>query len=255
MNKLIFASDIDNTIMFSYKHRMECDICIEILDGKEQGFCTPNTFALLEQISKKALFIPITTRSMEQYKRIGFPKSCMPQYALTTNGAILLVNGAVDTQWYAESRQIADTWKTALSYIENQLPNIQEIKRFRMVDDMYLFAACDNAEEAEKSKLYFDGKTDLDVVVSGRKIYFFPPMLDKGTAIDRLRKKFLPSHIISAGDSSIDIPMFDMADVSIFIKEYAVKNKKVICYHGNIIRDYTKFVLEQVLQEIDENIK
>ena len=56
MNKLIFASDIDNTIMFSYKHRMECDICMEILDGKEQGFCTPNTFALLEQISKKALF-------------------------------------------------------------------------------------------------------------------------------------------------------------------------------------------------------
>ncbi len=251
MNNIIFASDIDNTLMFSHKHRMESDICVEILNGKEQGFCTPNAFAVLEEIAKKALFVPVTTRSIEQYQRICFPKYCMPKYALTTNGAILLVNGEIDTQWYQESKQIADTWKSALSQMEKQLSNIQEIKRFRMIDDMYLFAACDNAEDAEKSKSYFDGKTDLHIAVSGRKVYFFPPMLDKGTAIDRLRKKLLPSYIISAGDSNIDIPMFDMADISIFIKQYTIQNKKMICYPGNTVRDYTKFVLENVLQEIN----
>ena len=250
MDKIIFASDLDNTFMFSYKHKKDDDICIEILDGKEQGFCRKESFQKLEYIQKKALFIPITTRSMAQYQRIRFPQHCMPQYALTTNGAILLVNGEIDAQWYAYSKKLSDAYKTELCQIETMLSDVKEIKRFRMIDDMYLFAACENKEDAEKSKAYLDGKTKLDVSVSGRKLYFFPPMLDKGTAIDRLREKYQTSYIISAGDSSIDIPMLEQADYAIFLNEYTAKDKKIICYKGKEVRDYTEFVLDCVLQQI-----
>lgn len=250
MNKIIFASDLDNTFMFSYKHKKDDDICIEILDGKEQGFCRKESFQKLEHIQKKALFIPITTRSMAQYQRIQFPQYCMPQYALTTNGAILLVNGEIDAQWYAHSKKLSDAYQTELCQIKTMLPDIKEIKRFRMIDDMYLFAACENQEDAEKSKTYLEGKTKLDVLVSGRKLYFFPPMLDKGTAIARLREKFQSAYIISAGDSSIDIPMLEQADCAIFIEQYTAKEKNIICYEGKEVRDYTAFVLDCVMQQI-----
>lgn len=250
MNRIIFASDLDNTLMFSTKHKMEDDVCIEILDGKEQGFCRKESFALLDQIAQDVLLIPITTRSIEQYHRISLPLSHAPQYALTTNGAILLVNGKIDMPWYEQSKKIVEPWKAEFLEIQHRLQEISEIKRFRMIDDMYLFAACDNPKDAEISQSYFYDKTDLNVEVSGRKLYFFPPMLSKGDAIDRLREKFSPSCIISAGDSHIDIPMLNQADVSIFIEEYVAPQAKMICYQGNNVRDYTKFVLQQVLEEI-----
>ncbi len=250
MSTTIFASDLDNTLMFSYKHKTEDDICIEMLHGKEQGFCRKETFVLLEQIISKVCFIPITTRSMEQYHRISFPADCVPQYALTTNGAILLHDGKIDANWYEQSQKIADIWKEEFLNIACQLRDIEKIKRFRMIDDMYLFAACDNAEDAREGKAYFNGKTDLHVEVSGRKLYFFPPGLSKGDAIDRLRAKFAPDCIISAGDSWIDIPMLQRADFSIFMEEYNVQTSQIICYQGNDVRAYTAFVLQQVLQKI-----
>lgn len=250
MNRIIFASDLDNTLMFSVKHKMEDDVCIEILDGKEQGFCRKESFALLEKIVQDVLLIPITTRSIEQYHRICLPLSHAPQYALTTNGAILFVNGKIDIPWYEQSKKIVEPWKAEFLEIQHRLQEIPEIKRFRMIDDMYLFAACDNPKDAEISQSYFYEKTDLNVEVSGRKLYFFPPMLSKGDAIDRLRMKFAPSCIIAAGDSRIDIPMLNRADISIFIEEYVAHHAKMICYQGNHVRDYTKFVLQQVLAEI-----
>ena len=37
MKQTIFASDLDNTLIFSYKHALATDLCVEYLDGKTQG--------------------------------------------------------------------------------------------------------------------------------------------------------------------------------------------------------------------------
>ncbi len=236
--------------MFSYKHKKDDDICVEQLDGKEQGFCKKDSFQKLEDIQKKALFIPVTTRSIVQYQRICFPQSCMPKYALTTNGAILLVDGNIDAQWYAHSKKLSDAYKTELQQVEKRLSDVAQIKRFRMIDDMYLFAACDTAEDAQKSKGYLEQKTTLQVLLSGRKLYFIPPMLDKGTAIKRLREKFDMAYIISAGDSMMDIPMLEEADYGIFLHTYDTKQEHILCYDGQEVRAYTGFVLDCVMEQI-----
>lgn len=250
MKQMIFASDLDNTLLFSYKHKQDDDVCVEQLDGKAQGFCQKDSFQKLEDIQKKAWFVPITSRSMAQYQRICFPKSCMPKYALTTNGAILLVDGNIDAQWYADSKKWSDAYKTELQEMEKRLSDVAEIKRFRMIDEMYLFAACDNAEDAQKSKVYLEQNTQLQVLLSGRKLYFIPPMLDKGTALKRLREKFDMAYILSAGDSMMDIPMLEEADYGIFLHTYENKQEHIRCYDGQEVRDYTGFVLDCVLQQI-----
>ena len=37
MGKMLFASDLDNTLLFSRRHSRPGDVCVEMLDGKEQG--------------------------------------------------------------------------------------------------------------------------------------------------------------------------------------------------------------------------
>ena len=34
---ILFASDLDNTLLFSHKHAQAGDVCVEYLDGKAQG--------------------------------------------------------------------------------------------------------------------------------------------------------------------------------------------------------------------------
>ena len=38
---ILFASDLDNTLLFSHQHAQAGDVCVEYLDGKAQGFFRP----------------------------------------------------------------------------------------------------------------------------------------------------------------------------------------------------------------------
>lgn len=216
MGGVLFASDLDNTLMFSYRHREETDWCVERLEGKEQGFCTQKSLALLAQIREKALFIPVTTRSVVQYQRIRWPESCVPKYAAAANGGILLADGVEDPVWSVRTRELTAPWQGELLALQARLPEAAELRRCRMVDGLYLFAACDSEEEARAGGAYFTGRTGLDIQVSGRKVYFFPPPLNKGEAVRRLRERFRPDRTVCAGDSVIDIPMLRTADTAIF---------------------------------------
>ena len=37
---ILFASDLDNTLLFSHQHAQAGDVCVEYLDGKAQGRST-----------------------------------------------------------------------------------------------------------------------------------------------------------------------------------------------------------------------
>ncbi|MBE8948972.1 MAG: HAD hydrolase family protein, partial [Quinella sp. 3Q1] len=88
--KILFACDLDNTLIYSYKHRRAEDICVEIYDGREQSFMSPRSLELLKKIAEKILFVPITTRSIEQYRRIFWAADFKPTVAVVANGAYIL---------------------------------------------------------------------------------------------------------------------------------------------------------------------
>lgn len=215
MKKILFASDMDNTIIFSEKHKINNDICVEYLNEKEQSFITCRTKEVLEKINKNMIFIPVTTRSVEQYKRINFSKNCVPKYAVTTNGAILLEDGKINQEWLNKSKEIVKPWIYKIEKMFSDVSNSTINKRCKIVDDMYLYAAYDNVEDATKDYNNFCNKTELDVCISGRKVYFFPKDINKGIAITRLCEMFDVKKIISAGDSIIDIPMILQSDIGI----------------------------------------
>lgn len=215
MDRILFASDLDNTILFSYKHKGDTDRCVEILDGREQGFCTVRSLEMLAQVNAGALFVPVTTRSVDQYRRIAWPSACRPRYAAASNGGVLLDNGVEDPEWYSRTLELIAPWRGELSDLQNRLPEAPMLRRSRIVDGLYLFAVCDDEQSAQAGGGFFAGRTSLEIAVSGRKVYFFPPPLNKGTAVSRLRDRFRPETVICAGDSSIDVPMLRIADIAL----------------------------------------
>lgn len=250
MGGILFASDLDNTLLFSYRHRADTDLCVERLEGREQGFCTRKSLELLARVRERTCFIPVTTRSVEQYRRIAWPPECAPRYAVTANGGVLLDGGAEDREWRARTEDLAAPWRGELLALQGRLPEAPILKRCRMVDGLYLFAACDDGESAQAGGRFFAGRTSLDIAVSGRKVYFFPPPINKGEAVRRLRERFRPDRVICAGDSTIDVPMLRAADTAILPGADLLPEGGSLRVHRGEGR-FPDFVLASVLEETD----
>ena len=100
---MVFHSDLDNTMIYSYKHDIGNEKrCVEIYQGREISYVTDRTHELLRQVQDRVLFVPTTTRTTEQYRRIDLGIGPV-RYALTCNGGVLLVDGQEDETWYLES--------------------------------------------------------------------------------------------------------------------------------------------------------
>jgi len=185
MRTILFASDLDNTLLFSHRHRQPEDRCVERLNGAEQGFFTQDTLDLLPQVVRRVHLLPITTRSVEQYLRIQWPEGTVPRWALTANGAVLLRDGEVDRAWYAASQALVRDHREALAAVLDHLTRQGGATSVRCVEGVYVYAAYPDTPTAERVARDWCGGSALRAVVSGRKVYFFPPGIDKGPALRR----------------------------------------------------------------------
>ena len=212
--KILFACDLDNTLIHSYKKFREGDICVEIFDGREQSFISPRALDLLKKISARIFFVPVTTRSIEQYRRIFWAENFCPRFAVVANGAFFL-DGARQENFLREVvAPYEEELKLQLAAADEKIFSIA-----RIVDESFLFLKCREDFDAE---IFFD--TSLTVQRTGKKIYLFPPRLNKGEALKLLTKKFSPEKIFAAGDSEIDLPMLELADVAFGKKNICGEN-------------------------------
>ena len=169
MGTILFASDLDNTLLFSHRHRQPEDRCVERLNGAEQGFFTRETPDLLPQVVQRVHLLPITTRSIEQYQRIQWPDGTAPRIALTANGAVLLRDGQVDRAWYAASQALVRDHREALAAVLDHLTRQGGATSVRCVEGVYVYAAYPDIPAAERVARDWCGGSALQAVVSGRK--------------------------------------------------------------------------------------
>lgn len=251
MNKILFACDLDNTLIHSYKHKNENDICVEIYNGREQSFMTLKSIALLEKIiqSDNIEFLPVTTRSIEQYRRIEWPEKCAPARALVCNGAILLKREDVDFVWREESVRRVTPFKKEMERIFRKYENDKRFIKVKIVDEMYLFICCEDYLDAAVYTERFLEETFLDVECSGRKVYIFPPFVNKGSYVKTFAEQFGYADIFAAGDSVIDYPMLEAASLAVVPNENIMgklENKNTAVCGNEIFSDFLlKFVLEK----------
>ena len=249
MEKLLLACDIDNTLVYSRKHPHDGWPCVEWIHGKEQAYMSPKTYELLQEVTNQVLFVPVTSRSAEQYKRICWPKHSDPPLAITTHGAKLFVHGSEDEQWERNTKHLIDPWRCEMKRLETLLASDPAFIRCRLVDDAYLFVYCAEKTDVHEVEEKLHGMTRLSIQVGGKKIYLLPPGLHKGTAITRLRQYFPQYRIVAAGDSEMDLDMLNAADEALFPQKIAaqVSSSGWCCPEQEL---FSEFVVTHLLNSV-----
>ena len=277
MKEVLLACDIDNTLIHSWKHQKEGDLCIEHIGEREQGYMSRKAAVLYSSLPDNIFLVPVTTRSVEQYRRIMWPGSREPDLAVTTNGAILLgprdKNGenarsrllqndpggdisGICHEWIAQSKSASAPCRQAMNELGEIILASGHYLRVRMVDDFYLFAYCEEGRDPKEAVPESALGNGLQIVSSGRKIYFLPPAFNKGEAVRRLEDLLRPPMILAAGDTEIDLSMAEPADL-MFIPEklfnacgpdlpYTVREKLRVCPEGE---DFSEFILKEAVRE------
>lgn len=235
---MIFASDLDRTLIYSKKFVKEDMKNIRLIEKKEEdpiSYMTEKAIDQLKELSKKALFIPVTTRTIAQYERIHlFRDEVKPKYAITSNGGNIIINGEVDTNWNEKIRKSIGS--DSLDR-EDVLRKFEEIKsdtwllRSHVAEDLFHYFIVDREnvpldELNEFSR--FLNENNWKTSLQGRKLYFVPQCVCKWKALEYIKDREEETFIASAGDSLLDLPMIQMAD-------YAVVPK-----HGEIYKSYKK---------------
>ncbi len=222
---VLFVSDLDNTLIYSYKREIgKKKICVELYEGKEISFMTENSYRLLKEIREQVCFIPITTRSIEQYQRIFLERGNFSDYALVCNGGILLVKNEIEKKWYKDSLKMIAGCQEELEKGERLLER-DRFRKFeiRKISDLFLFT---KSSKPDDTMVYLKRELEeklVDVCNNGEKIYIVPKNLNKGMALERIKEKIKADYVMAAGDSDFDVSMLKKADVCFIPKDLKEK--------------------------------
>ncbi|MCI8265997.1 MAG: HAD hydrolase family protein [Lachnospiraceae bacterium] len=257
---VLFHTDLDNTMIYSYKHEIGADKrCAEVYHGREISYITKETYRLLQQIKAKEeqlVMVPTTTRTTEQYQRIHLGIGDLP-YALVCNGGVLLAGGREDENWYRGSleriRDSRETLHQALELLDKESRRSFEL---RFIRELFVFTKC---QEPEAVVCDLKRKLDLNVVEvfrNGEKVYVLPKALSKGSALQRFKEYFGAAYTIAAGDSEFDCSMLEAADLGIvapaLAQNYSFQGN-VVCPSGKKI--FAEAVLALVLARVENCMK
>lgn len=224
---MIFLSDLDNTLIFSYKKLSAENVCVERKDVKELSYMTPYGAELFLRVVKQCVFIPITTRSIEQYQRIVFPCGYVPEYAICDNGGTLLINGEPDPVWRQEFENEYKLCCKELDSCRKFLESRPEIYfEIRNVDSTFLFTKSHTPAktiEAMEKAVPPSGTVRLN---NGDKIFSIPKGISKKRAELKIRSMLGAEYTAAAGDSIFDIDMLSAADIAI-VKHGEISDKVV----------------------------
>jgi len=215
----IYASDLDQTLIYSRKwiKGLENEVSIiEEKDGEIISYIHNNAKEELIELSNKNIFIPVTTRTLEQYNRIDFSFLCV-KYAITTNGGYILENGKVNKEWQNKINSELSKYPSIKDMKKKlkKLLKLDSVKKFRIADEMFFYIVVD--EEMFEHELIKEYKKEFEnnnwtIVDQGKKIYFMPKVLSKGNALKFLKERLGSKYVVSSGDSILDLSLKEVSN-------------------------------------------
>lgn len=226
---MIFASDLDQTLIYSPKSfrlvagQAVIEVSpIEMYEGRQISFMAERAIGKLQKIAANSVFVPTTTRTIEQYKRISlFHEKIIPRHSVVSNGGNILINGAVDGDW---QRKIKFDLKQRCLSLEDMLVSFTELHHeswansIRMADGLFYYCVVEREEVPLKELADFSSWAEgqnWKVSLQGRKLYLVPKVVNKWTAVAYLREMLQEKTVAAAGDSLLDLCMLEQADYAI----------------------------------------
>lgn len=213
---MIFASDLDRTLIYSKRAMDDLEkvpkerlMPVEIKDGKWVAYMTEAAYFTLKKLSQQSLFIPVTTRTTDQFKRVFiFENEIDIQYAITTNGAVILHCGNPVEEWsnYVQNRLRLE------SAVEEEVQSLflKEGIRFdgqkKQAGKLFFYFILNSLPSEAELLLISDlvNKVGWRISLQGRKLYFIPLAISKGSALEYICQKEGGKAMAGAGDSILD---------------------------------------------------
>lgn len=222
---MIFASDLDRTLIYSHRsfgaEQLDFPVRnIERYNGREITFMTERAIALLRELSEEMLFIPVTTRTIEQYNRITlFQEEIRPAYAITCNGGVVLKDGEVDRYWQDHIDKKIDGSTVSVEDLKRKIEetsNASWLESIRVVDRFFIYLIIKpESAPAELMAYYSEWAARHGWIFSlqGRKVYFIPLFINKWDAVHYVAEREGKQTVYSAGDSFLDVCMIKQAKI------------------------------------------
>ena len=213
---MITASDLDRTLMYSNRAIEEFGIPeglvlkpVEMIKGKWAGYMTEAAFTILREVNQNSLFIPVTTRTTEQFKRfVIFEKEIPLTYAITANRAHILYNGEPLKEW---SEHLIIQLKIGCAPEEELLSALKRagitLDGERKQAENLFFYFILNCLPTPSELTEIRGLTanyGWKMSLQGRKLYFIPTAISKGKALEFICNREGMEAMAGAGDSVLD---------------------------------------------------
>ena len=224
---VLVCSDLDRTLIYSAAafaldgpdETMPRLLCVEFYQGKPLSYVTETAARTLEAVAKTATFVPTTTRTPEQYRRVHLLEK-PPAYAICANGGRILVDGEDDPDWAESVRKLVADGCAPLAEVERHLAEVSGdfVLKRRTASGLFAYAVVDRAALPP-------GWTDALTAwcadrgwrtsLQGRKIYCLPAGLSKAAAATEIARRTGATVTLAAGDSLLDIELLEAADLSV----------------------------------------
>ena len=229
MNALpLVACDLDRTLIYSSRafwlETADADappiVVCEVYQGAPISFMTRAAEQLLLELTARATFVPVTTRTVAQYSRVQVPGP-VPRYAITTNGGTILVDGQPDPDWSQHLTGRLREEAAPLAEVRALLDHASAatwILRVHTAEDLFTYAIIDRElmpDEWIAALHEMCAALGWAVSVQGRKLYCVPEAINKSEAVAEVRRRLGGPAVLAAGDSLLDQRMLEEADFAI----------------------------------------
>ncbi|MFI8303048.1 HAD family hydrolase [Streptomyces sp. NPDC085927] len=224
---VLVASDLDRTLIYS-ANALALSVpdaeaprllCVEVYESRPLSYLTETAARLLTELGDAAVFVPTTTRTREQYRRISLPGPA-PAYAICANGGHLLVDGESDPDWHARVTDRLAAECAPLSEVRGHLERTADpawTRKHRVAEDLFAYLVVEREllpEEWVKELAVWAENRGWTVSLQGRKIYAVPKPLTKSAAMREVARRTGADLTLAAGDSLLDADLLLAADRS-----------------------------------------
>lgn len=224
---VLVCSDLDRTLIYSAAgfaldgpdETMPRLLCVEFYQGAPLSYMTEASARTLETLATAATFVPTTTRTPEQYRRVQLLEK-PPAYAICANGGHLLVDGEDDPEWAQAVRNRVAEGCAPLAEVQHYLVQVSGdfVLKRRSASGLFAYMVVDRASLPAgwvEDLTGWCAERGWRTSLQGRKVYCLPARLTKAAAAAEVARRAGASTTLSAGDSLLDIELLEAADLSI----------------------------------------
>ena len=197
--------------------------CVELYQGKPQSYMSEASIASLLELDRIAQVVPTTTRTIEQFRRIELPMGT-PEFAITSNGGNILVDGWPDAAWAAHVAGLLGRLGAGVNDVHARLNadahGTPWLRTLRIADGLFCYAVVELdllPPDVVPAWASWAAEVGWNVSRQGRKVYVMPNPVTKHMAVQEVRRRMArwPHISLAAGDGVLDQPILVGADAAI----------------------------------------